>query len=144
MNEYQYSIRAHHGMCLAFFKGKGYSDGFTKHMTEMKQLLEENPPVRIVAQTDAICSECPNNQAGICTTAQRVAEYDRQVLARCGLYEGEVLRFLDFEKRVCNDILYQGRREEICGDCQWSALCQFKDRQCCGDANNAAAKQEAT
>ena len=25
-------LRAHHGMCLAFFEGKGYSDTFTLHM----------------------------------------------------------------------------------------------------------------
>lgn len=129
MNEYQYSIRAHHGMCLCFFKGKGYSDGFTGHMTEMKRLLQENPPVRIVARTDDICSACPNNRAGVCTAAEKVAEYDRQVLERCGLSEGEVIRFLDFEKRVCNHIIYPGQREIICGDCQWSALCHYKRQE---------------
>ena len=29
-----YRIRPHHGMCLYFFEGKGYSEGFTKHMAE--------------------------------------------------------------------------------------------------------------
>ena len=27
-------LRPHHGMCLAYFEGKGYSDGFTVNMTE--------------------------------------------------------------------------------------------------------------
>lgn len=140
MNQYQYSIRAHHGMCLAFFEGKGYSDKFTEHMTKMKQLLEENPPVRIVAQTDDICSACPNNREGVCVTAKKVAEYDRQVLERCGLSEGEVMGFSDFAKRVCKHILYPGKREEICGDCQWSTLCHFQDMQCCCNANDAESK----
>ena len=43
--EYQYRIRAHHGMCLAFFKGNGYSSGFTKHMGNVKYALEENPMI---------------------------------------------------------------------------------------------------
>ena len=30
-----YRIRPHHGMCLYFFEGKGYSEGFTKHMAEV-------------------------------------------------------------------------------------------------------------
>lgn len=25
-------LRPHHGMCLAYFKGEGYSNGFTAHM----------------------------------------------------------------------------------------------------------------
>ena len=25
-------LRPHHGMCLAYFKGEGYSGGFTAHM----------------------------------------------------------------------------------------------------------------
>ena len=32
-----YRIRPHHGMCLYFFEGKGYSEGFTKHMAEVKE-----------------------------------------------------------------------------------------------------------
>lgn len=116
-------------MCLCFFEGKGYSDGFTGHMTEMKRLLEENPPVHIVARTDDICSACPNNRAGVCTTAEKVEEYDRLVLERCGISEGEVMGFLDFKRRVCHHILYLGKREEICGDCQWSPLCHYKRQE---------------
>ncbi|MGN1154734.1 MAG: hypothetical protein ACI4TK_01005 [Agathobacter sp.] len=33
------------------------------------------------------------------------------------------MRFLDFKKMVCNHILYQDKRKEICGDCQWNELC---------------------
>lgn len=128
MREYQYMIRAHHGMCLAFFEGKGYSSNFTKHMTEIKGRLIENPLVSIIGTTDAICSACPNNREGVCESSQKVAEYDRQVLLRCGITEGEVMPFLDFEKRVYDNILYSGKREEICGNCQWNSLCCFKDR----------------
>lgn len=120
-----YKIRAHHGMCLAFFQGKGYSGEFATHMAEVKQLLEANPCVNIVAQTDEICSACPNNQEGICVTSETVAEYDRQVLLRCNLYEGEVIPFQEFEKMVYDYILIPGKREEICGNCEWSSLCQF-------------------
>lgn len=36
-------LRAHHGMCLAFFEGKGYSDGFTAHMENVLAGMEQNP-----------------------------------------------------------------------------------------------------
>ncbi len=125
MKKDQYIIRAHHGMCLAFFKGKGYSNEFTRHMGEVKERLEENPLVCITAQTDAVCSACPNKRGENCVTEKKVAEYDRQVLSRCGLSEGEVMPFSDFEKLVYDKILFPGKREEICGNCRWNELCHF-------------------
>lgn len=124
MKEFIYKIRAHHGMCLTYFKGKGYSSEFTKSMDEIKHSLEENPLVCITGETDVICSRCPNNREGSCETAEKVAEYDRQVCLRCGISEGEVMPFRDFEKKVQSEILLPGKREEICGDCRWSSICR--------------------
>ncbi|MGN0242663.1 MAG: DUF1284 domain-containing protein [Lachnospiraceae bacterium] len=123
MNEYQYKIRAHHGMCLAFFQGKGYNNEFSRHMRTMKDRLEENPLVSVTARADVICEKCPNHSKGVCLEAER---YDRQVLRQCGLSEGDVLSFLEFEKLVYERILFPGRREAICGNCRWSALCHMK------------------
>lgn len=123
MQEYQYKIRAHHGMCICFFEGKGYSNEFTRHMGEIIQKLDENPFVRISLQTDIICEKCPNNKQGICECAKKVAEYDRQVLLRCGLSEGTIIPFSDFKKMVYDNIILPGKREEICENCQWSSLC---------------------
>ena len=122
-----YEIRAHHGMCLTYFQGKGYSDTFSKHMGEVKQLLDTNPLIRVTGEADAICSGCPNNQEGVCTSSETVVEYDRQVLLRCGLSEGDVMPFREFEKKVYDSILLPGKREEICGDCGWNALCYFEN-----------------
>ena len=46
-------------MCLYFFEGKGYSEGFTKHMAEVKEwLLGKNGPasLELVGATDEICA----------------------------------------------------------------------------------------
>lgn len=123
--EYQYKIRAHHGMCIAFFQGKGYSNDFTAHMGEMIHKLESNPTICITTQTDAICRKCPNNIQGICETECKAAAYDRQVLWRCGLSDGMILPYADFKKSVYEHILLPGKREEICGTCQWSEICHF-------------------
>lgn len=123
--EYQYKIRAHHGMCIAFFQGKGYSNEFTVHMGEMIHKLENNPTICISTQTDAICLKCPNNIQGVCETESKVTEYDRQVLKRCGLSDGMIIPYADFKKAVYEHILLPGRREEICGNCQWSEICHF-------------------
>ena len=53
-------LRAHHGMCLAFFEGKGYSDGFTAHMENVLAGMEQNPILQIVTTGDILCKKCPN------------------------------------------------------------------------------------
>lgn len=123
--KYEYKIRAHHGMCIEFFQGKGYSNEFTAYMGGILQKLENNPVICITMETDAICQKCPNNRQGICETESKVAEYDRQVLHRCGLSEGMVMPYWDFKKTVCENILLPGKGKEICGNCQWSGICHW-------------------
>lgn len=119
-----YRIRAHHGMCFSFFQGKGYSGEFTENMWKMKEKLEQNPTVVLLQETDDVCACCPNNRQGRCTSLEKAAAYDRQVLVRCGLTAGTSIGWLDFERLVQENILAPGRREEICGDCEWSDLCR--------------------
>lgn len=120
----QYQIRPHHGMCIAFFEGQGYSSAFTVHMGQMIEKLEENPLVCLMEQTDSICLKCPNNQQGNCKTPDKVERYDKQVLEYCGLSENTILPYKEFEKIVYEKVLLSGRREEICGDCEWNEICK--------------------
>lgn len=110
-------------MCLAYFKGKGYSEEFTNHMYEIKRELENNPVVCIVDETDDICRYCPNNASGVCTSMDKVAGYDCQVLALCGLEAGTELEWKRFEELVKNRILDANKRKAVCGDCQWNDIC---------------------
>lgn len=117
-------IRAHHGMCLFYFKGKGYSSDFTKHMAQAKEMLEcGNPIVRIVTKTDYICASCPNNEKGVCTSCGKVACYDSSVLEYCELSENCEMLFSEFQRLVKEKILIPGNRSKICGNCQWNELC---------------------
>lgn len=118
-----YRIRAHHGMCFSFFRGKGYSGEFTDNMWAMKEKLKRNPEVILLRETDDVCAHCPDNRAGVCTSAGKVESYDSQVLALCGLAPDTRIRWKDFEKLVKEHILSAGKREKICGGCQWNELC---------------------
>ena len=44
-------LRPHHGMCLAYFKGEGYSNGFTAHMAEMLKIFLEGKKIRLHVDT---------------------------------------------------------------------------------------------
>ena len=120
-----YSIRAHHGMCLYFFRGKGYSGEFVENMGKMKELLEQNPEIHLMDSPDDICAACPNKLTETC--AEKASRYDREVLRRCGLSVGDTLSYGAFSKKVMETILRPGDRREICGDCQWSSLCRQEE-----------------
>ena len=120
-----YNIRAHHGMCVYFFLGKGYSGEFVENMTTMKAILEKNPEIRLLDSPDDICAACPNRLTETC--AEKASRYDREVLRRCGLSVGDTMPYLVFSKKVIETILRPGNRREICGDCQWSSLCRWKE-----------------
>lgn len=119
-----YTLRAHHGMCLAYFRGVGYSQAFVDNMTRLQQDIPRNPSVRVTAQEDAVCRCCPHLQDGVCTETEKVVKYDRMVLQLCGIPENTVLPLCAFMALVQERILKPGRRESVCGDCEWNALCR--------------------
>lgn len=121
-----FKLRAHHGLCLGFFRGKGYSGEFVENMARVKAAMEENPLICLTVGADGICAACPNHKAGRCETEEKVTRYDRQTLLRCGLSPGEVMPYRAFEARVRGCVLLPGLRREICGDCQWDSLCHEK------------------
>ena len=120
-----YKIRAHHGMCLSFFQGKGYSGDFVENMVRMKAILAENPEIILMDGPDDICAACPNRLTETC--AEKASRYDREVLRRCGLSVGEWLLYREFSRKVSETMLRPGVRAEICGDCQWSSLCRWEE-----------------
>ncbi len=128
MNSGEIKLRAHHGMCLAFFEGKGYGAGFTARMAQVSERLkQENPMVTVVAEADCICGGCPKLTDGHCEKADLTEHYDKAVLAFCGLAEHSTLPWREFTVRVAERILFQGKREKICGGCQWNAICAEKE-----------------
>lgn len=116
-------LRPHHGMCLRYFAGQGYSEAFTRHMAEIQAALTPGTPVELVIGADAICTACPNNLEGHCSTGEKSGRYDRETLSLCGLRAGQILPYGDFVRLVGAQILEPGLRASICGDCQWSRLC---------------------
>lgn len=116
-------LRPHHGMCLRYFSGKGYSETFTAQMAQIQKALTPEALVELVSGTDAVCAACPNNQNGVCRTQEQVDRYDREVLNRCGLHAGQRLSYGSFSGLVEARILAPGLRPAVCGDCEWSDLC---------------------
>lgn len=131
-----YSLHPHHGLCIAFFEGKGYSSEFTAHMAAFIRNLSDSSLVRLTLSEDVICAYCPNIRNHRCIHNSKVLRFDQAVLAACSLQEGQVLRWEDFRNMVDRLIIRKGILNTICGDCQWRAICQAK-------ADRAAQKEKS-
>lgn len=122
---YRYRLRPHHGLCLRFFRGEGYSEAFVKNMQEIVDTLAENPTIQLTSGCDSVCKTCPNqtNETD-CICNEKVLRYDQMVAEHCGLTLYSILTWEEFSQRVNQYILTPNLREAICGDCQWSDLCK--------------------
>lgn len=121
-----YNLRAHHGLCIQFFKGKGYSDDFIENMTNVIKKLNDNPPITIVTKDDIICKICPNLNEGVCLSENKVNNIDKKVMDICNISKNEVMLAKDYLKLVYDKIISKGMIEQICSDCQWISICSEK------------------
>ena len=129
------SLRPHHALCALFFEGKGYSQPFIENMTAF--LAEPNQKLRISMGCDILCQECPHNQDGICDDEEKVARFDHQTVILCGdtFQTDQPQSLSNLCPSVYEDILQKGRLAEVCGECEWAALCQGKWQR--GDYNRS-------
>ena len=121
------NLRPHHLLCISFFKGKGYSDEFVSNMTSIVSALKENKdtPISLVLGKDDLCAHCPHNQNGICTAEDKSSKYDQLTLNALGIDTNSHSTTTYFTLRALADekIINCGKRENICGDCEWTNLC---------------------
>lgn len=122
LNKERVRLRPHHGLCLGFFEGYGYSDGFSRNMEAVLNSLEAETVVEIAEGHDSICVNCPNQD----TDCPNAAIYDRRVLELCGLRTGQELTWSEFQNRVREHVLEAGRLAEVCGNCKWFSICGKK------------------
>jgi hypothetical protein len=120
----KYKLRPHHVLCIYFFEGKGYSPEFVENMTDVIRTLEGTSLVQLTDSVDIICVKCPNNNQHICEHDVKVKCYDEAVLSVCQLEVGQVLEWQELSELVSKLIIRPHKLRTVCGDCEWSTLCQ--------------------
>jgi hypothetical protein len=116
-------LRAHHGLCIAFFEGKGYNDYFVENMRNVITTLNSNPNVTITFDEDIVCVACPNNKNGICDCIEKVNRYDETVLRLCNIRNNTILPWQTFKALVMKKVIKAGMLSTVCSDCQWANIC---------------------
>lgn len=120
-------LRPHHGLCIRFFEGKGYSGEFTEHMEKTIERLQE-PDTRIVLikEEDEICKKCPNFLENGCKSKEKVCAYDDAVLEKTALTLGVPMEYRTFQQKIGEHIIDAGGLRGICADCGWAEICHNK------------------
>ena len=116
------SLRPHHGLCLGFFEGRGYSGAFSRNMAAVLASLTARSPIRLTSGHDVLCGSCPNRTKA----CENAGAYDRRVLALCGLTAGQSLTWGELRQAVQTGILAADRLSQVCGGCPWADICQRK------------------
>ena len=123
-HEHFIRLRPHHFMCMHGFQGRGYSDHFIHHLSDIIGRLDDDPDqsVEIVHTLDDICMYCPHAKAdGFCDYDAKVSVYDKKARDFFMIHEG-CMPFRDI-KRTVYDHLSEDALKSICEDCQWLDLC---------------------
>ena len=123
-------LRAHHALCIGFFRGRGYSPAFVENMVALVGALRSSDPfLTLQSAPDGLCRHCPHNRGGICESVGRVSRYDAAVLRLLGLEDGATLPRSALAALVRQRITEAGRLGEVCPDCQWHAICAATEYQ---------------
>ncbi len=121
---YKFKLRPHHGLCIGFFQGKGYSPAFVDNMKNIiSELNSSDPMIMLTLTGDSVCSCCPQMSDGSCDKNGKALSYDKKVLEICGLSDGQIMNWNSFRCIVSENILIPGRLCQVCGDCRWSYIC---------------------
>lgn len=120
------NLRPHHILCIQKFTGHGYDEGFTEHMMSVVSALSENKDtaITVIEGCDILCRRCPNNDNGVCTSPEKVALMDRDILEICGLSYGENFSWRQLAAKGSDRIFNTDKFYAVCSSCQWFELCR--------------------
>jgi uncharacterized protein len=120
-------LRAHHLICLHFYRGEGYNPVFVENLTRVLKRVDESG-VTLVDGGDDVCVACPSFSDNICTH-QPGGEAKIQWL------DMFAIKLLDLEK---TNLSWSKIKEQIpaiigewkttaCQSCEWKVVCEASD-----------------
>ena len=121
------TLRAHHLLCLKGFQGYGYTEDFTKNMSDInsKRKLEDTI-IEVIDENDDICKTCPNLKNDLCENKKKnevIQNMDREVL-KC-LESSKEYNSVELFNKI--DEIFKTKESvyKICFNCIWHDKCLF-------------------
>ncbi len=120
-------LRGHHLVCLHFYRGKGYSPAFVKHLSAIVRRAEEGEEeIEVVPGADDVCRACPHLRGGRCGQKEgadeEIRELDRKALAFLQVAPGERVLWRQIREKVL--AAPNQWFDAFCMGCDWSDLCE--------------------
>lgn len=118
-------LRPHHLVCIQFFEGRGYSEGFTENLYRIIDMIENDASLRIQVApgSDDVCKACSHNVDGTCAFERSVVGKDESVIRFLGLPDEVDKPAKELMTLVKESICELTDVQEICGECEWSSVC---------------------
>ncbi|NIK79091.1 hypothetical protein FHS15_004249 [Paenibacillus castaneae] len=119
------SLRGHHLLCLLGYRGMGYSEDFCVNMTNIYEMLRNEPgtEIEIITGPDDVCRAYPPDKAYHCEG--NVYDLDEAVLAKLGLTVNERSSWQEICDRVAKRLI-PSDISKLCTTCPWEkyGVCQ--------------------
>ena len=118
-------FRPHHFLCALGYAGKGYSADFVRNFDAIAaRLLGQDGdlvPIRVVEQTDSICTPCPSKRGTRCETQAKIEGLDQAHAEIMDWNPGETVTWGEAKERIASHMTI-GKFNEACAPCSWKKL----------------------
>lgn len=120
-------LRGHHILCLQGFQGYGYDESFVENMDKINSLRKQNnTKIKVIAEADDICKECPNLKNNICENIEKnneIISMDEKVISKLpNKSEFDSIFLFNYIK---NSFSTPESLNDICENCSWWEKCKF-------------------
>jgi hypothetical protein len=127
-------LRGHHLICLHFFDGEGYSEGFVDNLRTIIAMADRNGVV-LVEGADAVCGPCAHLMDGVCEDEPEIDRLDRLARSLLSAEPGARLVWAEVRDRLPDvlDAWYVGACEEcsFLTVCTGAGLCDLCETAAC-------------
>ncbi len=121
-------LRGHHLICLHFFRGEGYNEGFIKNLVLVLKSAEHSP-IRIAHDIDDVCVKCPHVRNDRCGYADHsdpeIREMDKRAMDLLNVERGAEIAWTEIRERIPG--IFRAWHDSYCIACGWRVACEKND-----------------
>lgn len=117
-------LRGHHLICLHFFNGSGYDEGFINNLGAILKCAE-GEEITISSGADDICRCCPYLKESRCQYSENsdkeIRDMDTEAFALLSLSIGDKVKWDEIKNTVPE--IFQNWYLSRCVECDWKDAC---------------------
>ncbi len=118
-------LRGHHLICLHFFKGEGYDEGFVNNLGAVLETTEVSP-VMIASGNDDVCGSCLHGKNDECRYSEHsdneIREMDDRALKLLETTQGAEVVWREIREKI--PAIFRAWHESYCIACGWRRACE--------------------